>query len=70
MNSILSLAFLCLASAVPVRTLWNSSMGADGVSAHEFTKGGSRFVARLNTKDEPVAGLPAHGFELKECKGE
>ena len=45
------------------------SMGADGVSAHEFTKGGRRFVARLNTKDEPVAGLPPHGFELKECKG-
>lgn len=42
------------------------SMGADGVSAHEFTKGGRRFVARLNTKNEPVAGLPAHGFELKE----
>ena len=45
------------------------SMGADGVSTHEFTKGGRRFVACLNTKDEPVAGLPAHGFELKECKG-
>ena len=42
------------------------SMGADGVSTHEFTKGGRRFVARLNTKNEPVAGLPAHGFELKE----
>ena len=25
---------------------------------------------RLNTKNEPVAGLPPHGFELKECKGE
>ena len=25
---------------------------------------------RLNTKNEPVAGLSPHGFELKECKGE
>lgn len=45
------------------------SMGADGVSAHEFTKGNRRFIVRLNTKGETVAGLPAHGFELKECKG-
>ena len=38
MNAILSLAFLCLASAVPVRTLWNSSMGADGVLRLDSSK--------------------------------
>ena len=46
------------------------SMGADGVSTHEFRKNGKQYVARLNTKNEPVAGLPPHGFELKECKRE
>ena len=45
------------------------SMGADGVSTHEFRKNGKQYVARLNTKNEPVAGLSPHGFELKECKG-
>ena len=38
MNAMLSLAFLCLASAVPVRTLWNSSMGADGVLRIDSSK--------------------------------
>lgn len=46
------------------------SMGGNGVSTHVFLKGGRRYVARLNTKGEPVAGLPPNGFELKECKGE
>ena len=41
------------------------AMGADGVSTHEFRKNGRRYIARLNTTDHPVAGLPPHGFELK-----
>ena len=41
------------------------AMGADGVSTHEFIKNGRRYIARLNTADRPVAGLPPHGFELK-----
>ena len=41
------------------------AMGADGVSTHEFRKNGRRYIARLNTADRPVAGLPPHGFELK-----
>ena len=46
------------------------SMGRDGVSTHEFCKNGKQYIARLNTKSEPVAWLPPHGFELKEYKGE
>ena len=45
------------------------SMGDDGVSTHEFRKDGKRFVARLNTTGEPVAGLPSHGFELTAYNG-
>ena len=40
------------------------SMGDDGVSIHEFRKDGKRFVARLNTTGESIAGLPPHGVEL------
>lgn len=43
------------------------AMGADGVSTHEFRKGGKRFLARLNTRPAPAGGLPPHGFELREA---
>ena len=46
------------------------SMGGNGVSTHVFLKDGKCYVVRLNTKGEPVAGLPPHGLELKEYRGE
>ena len=46
------------------------SMGGNGVSTHVFLKDGKCYVIRLNTKGEPVAGLPPHGLELKEYRGE
>jgi len=44
------------------------AMGADGVSTHQFRKGGKAFTVRVNTTGGSVAGLPPHGVECAEAK--